>query len=222
MDWQLQTLPDTAATAYDGGIEANCLDQQLLDFNFALLSSISPSLTNTNNSVAVPAPSSPPTNLDYDFFVGDLTQQHQHPPCHPVPVSSSAINLDYGFSGNTLFSSSSATINLDWIDIGDSALVPQYPNFLPHLPPVPASPPSTPAVDSQLIASVDNVSKKRKRRDEVDPANVIHYARPRKAPERADNDLHRIPSLHISDGSASTKLLHCGGKCLLWIYSCTT
>jgi hypothetical protein len=110
MDWQLQKLPDTAATAYDGGAEANCLDQQLLDFNFGILplanlSTVANLSTfefdfaflDEYNSVAIPlqASSSPPTNFDYDFLWAtshsNIKTRRAIPfQCHP-PLTSTTV-----------------------------------------------------------------------------------------------------------------------------------
>ncbi|KAJ7469936.1 hypothetical protein B0H11DRAFT_2042902 [Mycena galericulata] len=56
---------------------------------------------------------------------------------------------------------------------------------LPRLPPVPVSSPPAPTPSPTLQPAVI-VPRKRKTRDEVDPANVIHCPRARKVPKRAD------------------------------------
>ncbi|KAJ7240153.1 hypothetical protein B0H12DRAFT_1074856 [Mycena haematopus] len=59
-------------------------------------------------------------------------------------------------------------------------------NSLPPLPPIPISPPPMSPIDTQLPQTAVTTSKKRKARDEVDQANIIHCTRRRKAPKRAD------------------------------------
>jgi hypothetical protein len=59
----------------------------------------------------------------------------------------------------------------------------------PRLPPFPVSSPPAPTSELLPISSDSAAmqgSRKRKSRDDVDPRNVIHTARPRKVPRRAD------------------------------------
>ncbi|KAF7367098.1 hypothetical protein MSAN_00969300 [Mycena sanguinolenta] len=64
----------------------------------------------------------------------------------------------------------------------DAPSLPQLPPILPS----PSPPPISPLVGSAAVDPPSAMSKKRKTRDEVDPANVVQGTRARKAPKRLD------------------------------------
>ncbi|KAJ7891481.1 hypothetical protein B0H13DRAFT_2340573 [Mycena leptocephala] len=98
---------------------------------------------------------------------------------------------------------------MDFVYIDSAEKLDEFSEFhsrmSPRLPPFPVSSPPAPTSELLPISSDSAAmqgSRKRKSRDDVDPKNVIHTARPRKVPRRAD-EIHCIqgpPSLSLERG----------------------
>lgn len=157
MGWQLPALPDTATTDYGSGLG---LLQQQFDLGLPPF----PSAPNFGDS----------SSSDFDFSFLD---QYLSVNRFPASSDSATGNFDYDF----LMGSDLGILSQYSTEIPSSQT-----NFLPPLPPLPMSSPIPIQDDAMPVETIATVSKKRKARDEVDPANVVHCARRRKAPKRAD------------------------------------
>ncbi|KAJ6514663.1 hypothetical protein DFH09DRAFT_1373940 [Mycena vulgaris] len=161
VNWQTPAVPSAAATTYNHNLGGYLPDSQLFGLEFPRVDS-TPNFDDFGD-------------IDWSFL-NEFTAAPSAPTFNAAPqyfrdAGMEGMAMDYSFANTLGAQLASAT-----------PLSPPTP--VPRLPPVPVLPP--PAHDAEVCSAAPAASKKRKARQEVDPANIIHSTRARKVPKRAD------------------------------------